>query len=89
MKPSSCCHGGFSLIELLVVIGILTVLAALLFPPLNRAKDQAKQAYCRNNLRQINLGVRLYADDSNGLSPGAGTNNYIAFVVYKEFMKTT
>ena len=43
----------FTLVELLVVIAIMAVLAALLFPAISRAKDSAKQASCRNNLKQL------------------------------------
>jgi prepilin-type N-terminal cleavage/methylation domain-containing protein/prepilin-type processing-associated H-X9-DG protein len=53
----------FTLIELLVVIAIIALLAALLMPGLARAKSLAHEKVCASNLRQINLTLRMYADD--------------------------
>jgi prepilin-type N-terminal cleavage/methylation domain-containing protein len=60
---------GFSLAELLVVIGIIVVLAAMLMPVLLHSRRTAQRTVCISNLRQIGLAVRMYRDDYDELPP--------------------
>jgi prepilin-type N-terminal cleavage/methylation domain-containing protein len=79
----------FTMIELLVVITVIVILAALLLPVLSAAKDRTKRTTCLNNLHQINLGVSMYSDDSNDKAPQAsGTTRFINWTGYKKLMKT-
>ena len=59
----------FTLIEILVVVGILSVLAAILFPVFNRAKDSAKKGTCLSNFVQIGMATAMYVSDADGTYP--------------------
>src|SRR5213075_1201792 len=60
---------GFTLVELLVVIGIIVVLVSLLLPALNRAQDSARKVKCSSNLRQFGVALLTYAQSNNSQYP--------------------
>ena len=63
---------GFTLVELLVVVGIIAMLVGILLPALNKARQSAQAVACQSNLRQIGIGFRLYAESNKGSMPSAG-----------------
>jgi len=63
----------FTLIELLVVVSIIGILAAMLMPTLGKARERARQAQCKNNLKQIGAAFNMYADDNGGRLPNSWT----------------
>jgi prepilin-type N-terminal cleavage/methylation domain-containing protein/prepilin-type processing-associated H-X9-DG protein len=69
MRPAR--KPGFTLIELLVVIAIIAILAAILFPVFAQAREKARQAACLSNLKQVGLGLQMYAQDWDETLPPA------------------
>ncbi|MCF7958135.1 MAG: type II secretion system GspH family protein [Phycisphaerae bacterium] len=67
----------FTLIELLVVISIIALLVAILMPALNKAKESAKIAACRVNLRSLTMGYKLYAVETTTKFLGSRMNRVI------------
>ena len=82
----------FTLIELLIVIAIIAILASLLLPALNRARESARAAKCLNNLRQSGLGIMQYINDSGSImmfcsAPGTAQNTQWNMYLNRTMMK--
>lgn len=68
-RSSKISRYAFTLIELLTVIAIIGILASILIPVVGRVRESAQVAVCQNNLRQLGMGIQLYAADHDGLTP--------------------
>jgi prepilin-type N-terminal cleavage/methylation domain-containing protein/prepilin-type processing-associated H-X9-DG protein len=68
-------RAAFTLVELLVVIGIIALLLAVLLPALNKARESARAVQCLSNLRQLSMAIVMFAGDHRGQMPAGGTNS--------------
>ena len=73
----ACACVGFTLVELLIVIAVIGVLAALLLPALARAKEKGRSVRCVSNLRQLATGCIMYADDNEDALPWQQRRHWI------------
>jgi prepilin-type N-terminal cleavage/methylation domain-containing protein len=72
VKPKPRADAAFTLIELVTVMAVILVLAALLLPVVSKAKAESQRATCVSNLRQVSLAIRMYAEDNKDVLPQLG-----------------
>src|SRR5207244_13280940 len=70
VRRAAVCRRGFTLVELLVVIGIIALLVSILMPALRRAREAANGVSCSSNQRQIMMAFLMFANDHKGYLPG-------------------
>jgi len=87
MKQQPSIKKAFTLVELLVVIAIIAILAALLLPVFSKSKSSAQRGTCMSNLKQINLAVKMYADDHDQILPSVVKTNVDIWNAYKSVTK--
>ncbi len=73
---------GFTLMELLIVLAIIGILAAILLPSLARSREAARRASCLNNLVQLGMAMHMYASENEGALPWSGGNQNADCLLY-------
>jgi prepilin-type processing-associated H-X9-DG protein/prepilin-type N-terminal cleavage/methylation domain-containing protein len=86
MNQQTRTSSGFTLVELLVVIGIITLLIAILLPALNKARESAQTVQCQSNMRQVVMLCQMYANENKSWLPYGSanppTNAHITWLTY-------
>ena len=100
MKKNVFKREGFTIIELLIVITIILILAAILFPTVEKIRERARAAVCMNNLKQLGMALILYMDNWDGClnltwgeiaysQPKDFWPNYWPYLLYPNYVKST
>src|SRR5436853_6813988 len=79
-RPADNSPRGFTLVELLVVIGIIALLISILLPALNKARESARQVQCLSNMKQLSVAVVSFANEHKGWMPGRAGQGVIGYV---------
>lgn len=77
---------GFTLVELLVVVAIIAIIAAMLLPAVKSVRESARSIECQNNQRQLSLALILYAEQEDGRLPSSYDSNFVPAKTWMEFI---